>query len=130
MVEMSGFRNVSNPAERWRKGIKRIISLLWIILLYDYDDKDYHFGRRKHWLVPFVGWLLSHLLIKHTVRSQMFGHLELLVSLNGRYVFIFTKMNLHFIIWFDCEVYEIVAQREPHAHVDPLTVGLLIRFVN
>jgi hypothetical protein len=73
----------------------------------------------------FGGWLLNHLDKKFTARNQIFGVLELLVS---RTIQRYVLGCQSFLIMCLIEVWEIVAQSEPHIDVDPLDIGPLIRY--
>jgi hypothetical protein len=101
--------------------------------------------RRNQILDQFVGWLPNRLEKEYTVRSQMCGHLQLLVGCcllcsSIAILFLLIPFDLIWFVewmtWMKCDsfffvnwVWEIVARSEPPAEIDLVDVGVLIRWV-
>jgi hypothetical protein len=146
-----GFWNVTNPWKNERRKSTEFSTLFCknsSCHSYNYEWKsqdidDFIFNvivsdiqRQTAELVQCVGWLLNQLHIENTVKHQIFGHLELLVSVHQSIFQVNSELSYQRIknaLWNKCFcflfllVYEIVAQREPHKDKDMFEVGLAIR---
>jgi hypothetical protein len=131
-IESKVGKELSNKTLLFVSQSNKFVEMCWHIVVIE-------LFRQRVELVQCVGCLQNQLKRKFTVRNQMFGCLELLVSENLWEWNCFDKvwvsfsdwlieMMKLFLFWLIWKVYEIVARCEPHFDKDPSTVYTQIRF--